>query len=352
MIIAKLGNFWYNQNNLNDKNEGKDKNYFRSHFCHFCSFFANSPMNFTHLHCHSHFSLLDGLSKIDPLVDRAKELGMEALAITDHGVMYGTIEFYNKCKEAGIKPIIGIEAYIAPRGMTEKEGKVDADYHHLILLAQNDAGYKNLIKLTTSAHVDGFYYKPRIDLALLKKHSEGLICLSGCQRGEIARGLMNNSPAEAQKILEKYLDIFTKERFFVEIQRNLKTPSIIKSTIKSTEGKQITKEEELNRKLITLARANNLLVVATADCHYIYPEDSEAQDVMVCIGTGRTVQDKDRLDMRGYDLSLKSGEKMNELFFDIPEAVENTRKVADMCNLEISIDQRYFPKVKIRSGLQ
>jgi DNA polymerase-3 subunit alpha len=295
-------------------------------------------MRFTHLHCHSHFSLLDGLSKIDPLIERAKELGMESLAITDHGVMYGTIEFYNKCKEAGIKPIIGVEAYIAPRGMEEKEGKVDADYHHLILLAQNDAGYKNLIKLTTEAHLRGFYYKPRIDLNLLKQYSEGLVCLSGCQRGEIARALMVKTQTEAQKVLEKYLDIFSSERLFIEIQRNTKIK----------EGK----EEELNQKLIALARANNLSVVATADCHYIYPEDAEAQDVMVCIGTGRTVQDTDRLDMRGYDLSLKSGEKMQELFYDIPEAVDNTQKVADMCNLEILIDQRYFPKVKIPDGLE
>jgi len=294
-------------------------------------------MNFTHLHCHSHYSLLDGLSKVDPLVERAKELGMGALAVTDHGVMYGVIEFYNKCKEAGIKPIVGLEAYVAPRGMEEKEGKVDADYHHLILLAQNDAGYKNLILLTTEAHLRGFYYKPRIDLALLAVHSEGLICLSGCQRGEIARAVMNKSEGEAQKVLGKYLDIFSKEKMFIELQRNSKTKD--------------PREKELNQRLISLAKQNNLSLVATSDCHYIYPEDSEAQDVLVCIGTGRTVGEADRLDMRGNDLSLHSPEKMRELFYDIPEAVENTQKVADMCNLEILIDQRYFPKVKIPEGV-
>jgi DNA polymerase III subunit alpha len=294
-------------------------------------------MNFTHLHCHSHYSLLDGLSKTEPLVERAKELGMDALAVTDHGVMYGTIEFYNKCREVGIKPIIGMEAYIAPRGMEEKEGKIDADYHHLILLAQNDAGYKNLILLTTEAHLRGFYYKPRIDLELLKKYSEGLICLSGCQRGEIARAVINKSEAEAQKVLQKYLDIFGAEKLFIEIQRNSKPTD--------------PKEEILNQKLIALAKKNNLAIVATADCHYIYPEDAEAQDVLVCIGTGRTVNDSDRLDMRGYDLSLKSPERMRELFADIPEAVENTQKVADMCNLEILINQRYFPKVKVPEGM-
>ena len=293
-------------------------------------------MTFTHLHCHSHYSLLDGLSKIEPLVSRAKELGMQSLAITDHGVMYGALEFFNECKAAGVKPIIGIEAYIAPRSMADKEGKIDADYYHLILLAQNQTGYHNLMKLTTKAHLEGFYYKPRIDTELLRTHAEGLVCLSGCQRGEIARAVMNKPAAEAQKVLQKYLDIFGKDRLFIEIQRN---------------SKQDPKEEELNKKLIVLARANNLNLVATADCHYIYPEDAEAQDVMVCIGTGRTVNDTDRLDMRGYDLSLKSPEKMLELFSDVPEAVENTQKVADLCNLEILIDQRYFPKVEIPDGL-
>ncbi len=294
-------------------------------------------MNFTHLHCHTHYSLLDGLSKIEPLVQRVKELGMDSLAITDHGVMYGVIEFYNACKDAGIKPIIGLEAYIAPRGMAEKEGKVDADYFHLILLAQNHEGYKNLIKITTAAHLEGFYYKPRVDLEFLKEHSEGLICLSGCQRGEIARAVVNKSPAEAQKVLEKYLDIFPKEKFFIEIQRNTRTPD--------------QKEEAMNKKLVELAKKNNIGLVGTSDCHYIYPEDMEAQDVLVCIGTGRTVQDTDRLDMRGHDLSLKSPEKMMELFYDYPEAVENTQKIADMCELEIAVDQRYFPKVEIPDGL-
>ncbi len=297
---------------------------------------ASIKMKFTHLHCHSHYSLLDGLSKIEPLVERAKELDMDSIAVTDHGVMYGTIEFYNHCREVGVKPIVGVEAYIAPRGMEEKEGRIDADYHHLILLAQNDAGYKNLIKLTTEAHLRGFYYKPRIDLALLKNHAEGLICLSGCQRGEIARSVMSKPEEEAQKVLEKYLDIFGREKLFIEIQRNSKTGD--------------PKEELLNQKLMALAKKNNLDLVATADCHYIYPEDAEAQDVMVCIGTGRTVNDADRLDMRGYDLSLKSGERMLELFYDIPEAVQNTQKVADLCSLEILTDQRYFPKVEIPQG--
>ncbi|MCX6797116.1 MAG: DNA polymerase III subunit alpha [Candidatus Doudnabacteria bacterium] len=299
----------------------------------------NAIMNFTHLHCHTHFSLLDGLTKIDPLVLRAKELGMEALAMTDHGAMHGAIEFYNRCREEGIKPIIGMEAYVAPRRLLDKEGKTDSDYFHLTLLAKDDQGYKNLIKLTTTAHLEGFYYKPRIDLELLKKYSSGLIALSGCQRGEIPRAAAHKSETEAQKVLEKYLEIFGTENFFIELQRIAK------------QGEEKAKEESLNERLVVLAKGNNLGLVATSDCHYIYPEDSEAQDVLVCIGTARTVNDTDRLDMRGFDLSFKTAEQMRELFFDLPEAVENTQKIAAMCDLKIAINQRYFPKVEAPEGM-
>ncbi len=299
--------------------------------------FSDNFMDFAHLHCHSHYSLLDGLSKIDPLVERVKELNMSALALTDHGVMYGTIEFYNKCREQGIKPIIGLEAYVAPRSRHDKDGRSDADYFHLTLLAENSEGYKNLMALTTAAHLEGFYYKPRIDLELLSRHNRGLICLSGCQRGEIARAAMNKSESETREVLEKYLKIFGPEKLYIEVQRNSRSRD--------------PKEEELNKRLVALARANNLKLAATADCHYIYPEDAEAQDVMVCIGTGKTVNEEDRLDMRGHDLSLKSPEKMQGLFYDLPEALENTAKIAEMCNLEIAIDQRYFPQVEIPEGM-
>lgn len=292
-------------------------------------------MSFVHLHCHSHYSLLDGLSKIDPLVERAHELDMPAVAITDHGVMYGTIEFYNKCTEVGIKPIIGMEAYIAPRSMYDKEGKHDADYHHLTLLAKNDAGYKNLMALSTLGHTEGFYYKPRIDHDALRKHGEGLVALSGCQRGEVARAIMGANPDSAKKILEFYLEVFGKENFHIEIQRNAK--------IKSDQDR----EEELNRRLIALAREYGLLYVATGDSHYIDEDDAEAQDVMVCIGTGRTVNDENRLDMRTHELSLKSPETMMELFRDLPEAVSNSVTIAEQCSLEIPINQRYFAKVKL-----
>lgn len=291
---------------------------------------------FTHLHTHSHFSLLDGLSKIDALVKRAKEMEMESIALTDHGVMYGTIEFYNTCLEYGIKPIIGMESYIAPRGMQDKEGKQDADYFHLTLLAKNKEGYQNLIKLSTKAHTEGFYYKPRIDLKLLSEHSEGLIALSGCQRGEIPRSLMIGDGHGAEKVLNKYLEIFGRENFFLEIQRNGLNNQY--------------QEVELNRRLCELSKTSNIGLVATADSHYIHSDDSEAQDVLVCIGTGRTVGDQDRLNMSGYDLSLKSTEQMAALFPDLPEALENTMKIAALCSLEIPINQRYFAQVKLPAG--
>ena len=295
---------------------------------------------FTHLHVHSHYSLLDGLSKIDALVNRAKELGMEALSLTDHGVMYGIIEFYNACLDAGIKPIVGIEAYIAPRTLQDKEGKIDSDYFHLTLLAKNDAGYKNLLKLTTIAHIDGFYYKPRIDLETLKQHSEGLICLSGCMRGELSRAVMNKSETEIQSVLKKHLDIFGPDNYYIEIQRNGK----------GSNTQDERDKEKQTQKLITLAKKENLKLVATADCHYLYPEDSEAQDVLICIGTGKTINDPDRLDMRGWDLSLKSEEEMLEHFQDIPEAVLNTVEVAEKCDLKLLLNQRYFPQVELPAG--
>ncbi len=297
-------------------------------------------MSFVHLHTHSHYSLLDGLSRIDPLVARAKELEMPAIALTDHGVMYGAVEFYYACKQAGIKALIGMEAYIAPRGMEDKEGKIDSDYFHLTLIAKDDAGYKNLMLLTTEAHTRGFYYKPRIDKAFLKTHSAGLIALSGCPGGELPKAVASGSEERTEAVLKEYLDIFGPENFLIEIQRTERDRT-------QGEGKQL---EERLQKLVTLARKHNLRLVATADSHYINADDAEAQDVLVCIGTGKTVGDISRLDMRSHDLSLKSPDDMRTLFADIPEAVENTVWVAEQCTLEILLDQRWFAKVEIPEG--
>lgn len=293
-------------------------------------------MPFTHLHTHSHYSLLDGLSKIDPLVERAKNLGMDALALTDHGVMYGAIEFYNKCREAGVKPIIGMEAYISPRRMTDREGKIDADYFHLTLLAKSFTGYKNLMMLSTRAHTEGFYYKPRVDVQLLARHAEGLIALSGCQRGEVARALGSGSRGEARPIVEKYQSIFGPENFYIELQRNSQNES--------------DEQNELNGRLREIARDCRAEVVATQDSHYLDHEDAEAQDVLICIGTGRTVDDADRLDMKGHDLSLRSPADMARIFSDVPEAIANTSRIADACRVEIPTNQRYFATVDLPAG--
>lgn len=289
---------------------------------------------FTHLHCHSHFSLLDGLSKVPDLVAAAKADGQTSLAITDHGVMYGAIEFFNECNNAGIKPIIGMEAYIAPRKLTDKDGKIDSDYFHMTLLAESYEGYLNLIKLTTIAHVDGFYYKPRIDLEVLQTHSKGLIALSGCPRGHIPRSFTkdtNGPQPEAEKMLAKMVSIFGKDNFFLELQRN------------AINGHEI----QPNEQLIALGQKFGIPVVATQDCHYISKDDAEAQDIMVCIGTARNVDDANRLNMRGHDLSLRSQEEMATVFKDIPEAISNTQVIANRCDVKIPIGQRLFPKVKL-----
>ncbi len=290
---------------------------------------------FTHLHCHSHYSLLDGLSKIPNLVEAAKNDGQTSLAITDHGVMYGAIEFYNECNNAGIKPIIGMEAYIAPRSRLDKEGKSDADYFHLTLLAENYTGYLNLIKLTTIAHVEGFYYKPRLDLETLKKHAAGLIGLSGCPRGHIPRAITETKDAvKIEEAVQTMLDIFGPNNFFLELQRN------------ANDGHELQPNDEL----VALGKAYNIPIVATQDCHYINKDDAEAQDIMVCIGTGKTVEDPKRLDMRSHDLSLRTMNEMSEVFSDLPDAIANTQVIAERCNVDIPIGQRLFPKVKLPSG--
>ncbi len=291
-------------------------------------------MQFTHLHCHTHYSLLDGLSQIPDLVQATKDLGMTSLAMTDHGVLYGAIEFYNSCRASDIKPIIGLEAYIAPRRMQDKEGKVDSDYFHLTLLVENYQGYLNLLKLVTISNTEGFYYKPRLDLETLQKHSEGLIALSGCPRGMIPRAI-KRSVGEAEIELDKLVSIFGKENFFIELQRN------------ANDGEEL----QPNELLVELAQKHGIGIVATQDCHYINKDDAEAQDIMVCIGTGRTVEDPNRLDMRGHDLSLRSPEEMAEIFKDLPEAISNTQVIAERCNLEIPRGELLFPNVKLPKGV-
>jgi DNA polymerase-3 subunit alpha len=288
-------------------------------------------MKFAHLHTHTHYSLLDGLTRIDELVERVKELDMESVAMTDHGVMYGVIEFYQKAKKAGIKPIIGCEMYVT-ENMHDKRpsgsGKSNGNYYHLVLLAENNTGYKNLIKLVTASHLDGFYYKPRVDKDLLRQYSKGLIALSACLGGEISRAVLSNQEEKAKKIALEYQEIFGKGNFFLEIQHH---PHL--------EDQKIATD-----KIIALSRETGIPLVATQDSHYLRPEDAHAHDVLLAVQTGSQIDDKDRLTLRNDDFSLLSPKEMAEKFADIPEAIENTVRIADRCNVEIELGKTQLPE--------
>ena len=291
-------------------------------------------MKFTHLHVHSHYSLLDGLAKIDELLDYVKELGMDSVALTDHGVMYGAVEFYKKAKAKKIKPIIGCEVYVAVEGMHDKRPGIDSARYHLILLAKNEKGYKNLVKLTTKAHLEGFYYKPRIDEQLLKECSEGLIAMSACLQGKIPRLLIANKNDEAEELAKKYEEMFGKGSFYLELQPHQKIPE------------QLT----LNKKLIELSKKTGVPLVATNDIHYLRKEDSEAQDVLMLINTGADVNDPERLSMTQDDFSMLSPEEMAEFFKDVPEAIENTQKIAEQCNFNFELGKTKLPHFPVPNG--
>lgn len=291
-------------------------------------------MAFTHLHVHSEYSLLDGLAKIDDLVAKAKRNKMDAIALTDHGAMYGIFRFFLAAKKAGIKPIIGIEAYKAAGSISEKDEN-SRERFHLTLLAKDLEGYRNLMKLTSKAHLDGYYYKPRVDFDLLKKHSKGVIALSGCLNGEIPSALKNGQKKKAEKLLKKYLDIF-KDDFYLEIQR---IPGIdILDTV--------------NNELLALSKKYDVEVVATNDVHYLRKKDAYAHDVLLCIQTGHTIYEDDRpLSMIDTpEFYLKTEKEMRGLFLDLPEAIENTQKVADKCNVEIPYGEWILPLYPIPKG--
>ncbi len=286
-------------------------------------------MSFVHLHNHTGYSLLDGMCRIDELINKAKSYNMPAVAITDHGNLYGAIKFYIKAIEAGIKPIIGVELYKAKKSRFDKNGSNDRDYYHLVLLAKNYIGYKNLLKLVTASNLEGFYYKPRVDFELLEKYSEGLIALSGCLQGEIPSLIKENQFEQAEKILEKYLNIF-KNNFYLEIQRH----------------PQINELEQVNKNLIKLSRKFGVPIVATNDVHYIEKDDAYAQEILLCIGTQHTILEKNRpmsmIDVPDY--YFKSDKEMKGMFLDIPEAIDNTLKIAQECNLEIPLGKWVLPK--------
>jgi DNA polymerase-3 subunit alpha len=285
-------------------------------------------LNFVHLHVHSHYSLLDGLPKIEALVKRVKELGMAAVALTDHGSMYGTVEFYQTAKKIGIKPIIGCEVYVAPRNLEDKQAGIDDKRFHLILLAKNNQGYKDLVGLVTKANLEGFYYKPRIDKKSLKEKSGNLIGLSACLQGEISQALLKNDPKEAEKIAREYEEILGKENFYIEIGHHPNIPS----------------HEAIQQDLIALAHKLNIPLVATQDSHYLKKEDAPIQDILMAIQTGEKVDIEERLTMKDEDYSLTSPAEMNEYFKHVPEAIENTLKIAETCNVELEIGKIKLPK--------
>jgi len=290
---------------------------------------------FTHLHVHSHYSLLDGLSKIPNLLDRVKELGMDSVAITDHGVLYSIIEFYKEAKKRDIKPIFGMEAYVAARSMHDKQPGIDDKRFHLTLIAKNNRGYKNLLKLSSKSHLEGFYYKPRIDKALLRKHSAGLIALSGCLTGEIPKAILAGNKKDAEDTAKKYAEIFGKDNFYLELQHHPNIPE---------QGK-------VNKALIELSKKLSLPLVATQDSHYLRPEDSEAHDILLAIQTGEKTTDEGRgLMMKDEDFSIISPEDMHEAFKDIPEALRNTQKIAEECDVEIELGKYQLPNFEVPEG--
>ncbi|MGI8703748.1 MAG: DNA polymerase III subunit alpha, partial [Candidatus Limnocylindrales bacterium] len=292
-----------------------------------------APNDFVHLHTHTEFSLLDGLGRINDLVGQASAQGFDSLAITDHGALYGAVAFYQACREKQIKPIIGIETYVARRSMADREGKADAQPFHLILLAKDWMGYRNLCRISTDAHLDGYYYKPRIDRDYLAQHAEGLIGLSACLNGEIPRALEVEDWESARRLAGSYGDIFGPENFFFELQDH-----------------GMPEQKRLNEQLLRLGPEVGLPLVATNDLHYVHKSQAEAHDVLLCVGTASNLDTPGRLKFDTQESYLKSAREMGALFADIPEAISNTRRIAEMSELEFTFGQLRLPDFPVPEG--
>jgi len=281
-------------------------------------------MSFTHLHLHTEYSLLDGANRIDEIAGHVKSLGMDSVAITDHGVLYGTLDFYQAMKKEGVKPILGCEMYVAPRSYTEKEGRADKDPYHLILLAENMTGWQNLMWLDSEAFIRGFYYRPRIDFELLKDRHEGLICLSACLGGEIPQLILQGLTAEAKNKALEYDALFGRGNFFLELQAN-----------------GLAEQQIVNTELIKISEETGIPLVASNDCHYTKKSDAFSHDVLLCMQTGKTINDENRMKMETDEFYIKSPEEMQAAFSHVPEALENTRKIADRCNVELDLRRNF-----------
>jgi DNA polymerase-3 subunit alpha len=289
---------------------------------------------FVHLHVHSQYSLLDGANRIDDLVARAREHGMNALALTDHGNLFGAVQFYQEARKAGINPIIGVEAYIAPRSRLDRETYgVHHGSHHLILLATNYTGYTNLLKLVSAAHLEGFYYRPRIDKELLAAHSEGLIGLSACLRGEVPSLLADGKEAEAEAAADQYASIFGRDRFYLELQAN-----------------GLEAQTKMNRQLLEMSRRTGLKTAATNDCHYLHQHDHRAHDILLCLQTGKTVNVAERMRFQTTELYFKSTDQMLATFDELPAALSITQQIADQCDIQLPLHQLHLPDYQVPSG--
>jgi DNA polymerase III subunit alpha len=294
---------------------------------------TQSIRDFVHLHVHTGYSLLDGSGKIPDLIARAKELGMHSLAITDHGTMYGCVEFYKSAKDQGVKPIIGCEIYIVPKSMYIKQNDRDNENHHLVLLVKNETGYKNLMKIVSKASLEGFYYKPRIDHEYLKKHSEGLIALSACLGGEVQANLNNGNRSKAKAAALFYKSVF-KEDFYLELQYH-----------------EMQEQLKVNEELVKLSKELDIPLVATNDVHYINREDYKSHDVLLCIQTGKTIEDEDRMRYPEGQFYLRSPEDMYNIFSYVPEALDNTVKIAEKCNFDYEFHKSKLPDFPLPQGV-
>lgn len=294
-----------------------------------------SQNEFVHLHLHSMYSLLDGAIRFDEAFELARRYRMDSMALTDHGNMFGAIEFYQMAIKHGIKPILGCELYVAPQSRFEKKTTAEGGEgaYHLTLLVKNKTGYFNLIRLISLAHLEGFYYKPRIDKELLRKHHEGLICLSGCLKGEVASWAGRGEMKRAIQVAEEYRTIFDNRRFFIELMKN-----------------GVENQSQINERLLEISRELFLPIVATNDCHYLHREDAKAHEVLLCIQTGKTLNDKDRMRFSSDEFYFRSPQEMMDLFRDIPEAIANTLEIAEACNLELKFDEKHIPRFAIPSG--
>lgn len=288
---------------------------------------------FVHLHLHSEYSLLDGAARIKQAVKRAGDMGMPALAITDHGAMYGVVDFYKACKKGGIKPILGCEVYVAPRTMHDRVPKVDDHLHHLVLLAENREGYRNLLDLVSLSFTRGFYYKPRVDKEALARHSKGLIALSGCIAGEVADKVLAGEPEKARQAAGEYRDIFGAGNFFLELQDH-----------------GFEEQRKANRELLLIHKEMGIPLVATNDVHYVRREDAESQDVLLAIQTGKSVDDPGRMKFQSEELYLKSPEEMNLLFGELAESLRNTVEIAERCLVEIEFGNYHLPHYAVPDG--